>query len=364
MSVVGPGSCKLSEFTVLNPAATDLFNQPPAGLAYPRHGYVSFRVTGCTPGGQVTFTIDYPQVLPETAQWWSVGPTPDNRTSHWYQTPSTVTGSRITFSIVDGDTGDDDLGVNGTVRGFGMLSMPGGEFQDLWWAGDAENGWGISVIQHGDKLFANVFVYDAQGNPVWYVMPSGTWNGAGNEFTGALYLPTGSPFFAYDASRLNMGPSVGTMRLSFSDPNHAVFDYTINGVSGRKVLTRVPYAPQATSVGRAVGDLWWAGVSQNGWGLAILQKHTTLFALWFTYDENGKATWFVMPEVREVSRDTFNGKIFRPTGAAWLGVPYDAFRHRLVEVGSFGLQFGETGATFNYNVEGKTGSVSLTRVPF
>lgn len=360
----GSGSCSLGDFNIYNPAATDLFNQPPAALAYARHGYVEVRADGCTSGGDVTFSIEFPEMLPATAQWWTLGPTTGNPANHWYPIPSTVDGKRITFTITDGGFGDDNLMANGGIHSFGMLGVPGGDAQDLWWAGAIENGWGLSIVQHADKLFANAFVYDAQGNPVWYVMPGGTWNPTHTAFTGALYLPKGSPFYAYDANRFDIGASVGTMTLTFSDANSAVFDYSIAGVSGHKTLTRIPFGVHSPPTDRPMADLWWAGPSQNGWGLAILQQHATLFGLWFTYDANGKATWFVMPNVDFVARDFFRGSIYRPEGSAWLGVPYDASRHKTVPVGTFNLNFTDTGATFGYSIDQNAANTPLSRIPF
>jgi hypothetical protein len=55
------------------------------------------------------------------------------------------------------------------------IKAPANPWQDLWWSGSAENGWGVSIAQHGAKLFAAIYVYDAQGKPTWYVLPDGTW---------------------------------------------------------------------------------------------------------------------------------------------------------------------------------------------
>jgi hypothetical protein len=245
-----------------------------------------------------------------------------------------------------------------------MLVIPGGPAQDLWWSGPAENGWGMSIVQHRDVLFANIFVYDAQGNPTWYVMPSGSWDSTHKVYTGNLYLPKGAPFYAYDASKFDVGASVGTASLTFADPNSARFAYTIDGVSGAKNISRIPFGPHDIPSVNPVGDLWWAGPAQNGWGVALLQHDATLFALWFTYDANGRPTWFVMPNIQFVFRDNYGGSIYRPEGSAWLGVPYDVSRHRTVEVGRFSIQFQGEGATFGYSVDGKTGSIPITRIPF
>ena len=60
------------------------------------------------------------------------------------------------------------------------------DYSDMWWVGDAENGWGMSIQQHAEKPFVAVYVYDNTGKPTWYVLPSGTWNADFTVFTGAL----------------------------------------------------------------------------------------------------------------------------------------------------------------------------------
>jgi len=104
---------------------------PPPDMAYP-HGAIDFRVDNCGAGQAVTFNVDFPQDLPPTAQWWKYGPTMDNRTPHWYTIPSTVSGKRITFTINDGDIGDDDLMMNGSISDLGMVAIPNGV---TWFAG-------------------------------------------------------------------------------------------------------------------------------------------------------------------------------------------------------------------------------------
>src|SRR5690349_7300832 len=77
-------------------------------------------------------------------------------------------------------------------------------YQDMWWSGPGENGWGMSIVQHRDILFGVIYAYDDAGKPTWYVLPGGTWNDAKTAFTGALYLPTGTPYGAYDATKFNV----------------------------------------------------------------------------------------------------------------------------------------------------------------
>jgi hypothetical protein len=50
---------------------------------------------------------------------------------------------------------------------------PGGpaNYQDLWWAGSQENGWGMSITQHGLDALRRASIYDAQGQPQVVVLP-------------------------------------------------------------------------------------------------------------------------------------------------------------------------------------------------
>jgi len=45
------------------------------------------------------------------------------------------------------------------------MKAPEAPWQDMWWGGAAENGWGVSVVQHRDLLFSVVYAYDAAGQP-------------------------------------------------------------------------------------------------------------------------------------------------------------------------------------------------------
>src|SRR6478609_11035409 len=67
---------------------------------------------------------------------------------------------------------------------------------DLWWNA-SENGWGIQFVQRGSTIFATMFVYDAAGNPTFYVatMDGSKANGV-LTFTGDLFATHGSWFGA------------------------------------------------------------------------------------------------------------------------------------------------------------------------
>jgi hypothetical protein len=246
------------------------------------------------------------------------------------------------------------------------INAPDAPWQDMWWGGIGENGWGVSIVQHRDMLFTVVYAYDAAGRPTWYVMPGGSWSADGTRFSGDLYSPRGAPFTAYDPSKFVVGESVGRASLSFVGGNAAELSYTIGEAKGSKALTRQNVGTvelPALTVDR--GDMWWGGASQNGWGVAMLQQYRTLFAVWFTYDAAGLPTWMVMPAGFWVDPSTYEGRVYRATGSPWLGRAYDAAAFRTTDVGFFQMKFAADGtASFGYTVDGRSGAMALSRQPF
>ncbi len=235
--------------------------------------------------------------------------------------------------------------------------------QDRWWAGPPGNGWGLSLVQHRDTLFGALYIYDASGKPTWLVMPGGAWDATNRIYTGSLYTPSGAPFFAYDAARVVVGNAKGSMTLTLQDNDHAVLDYTIDGTSGRKLITREIFASGgATSPDHS--DLWWGGVGQSGWGITIVQQGSTLFPIWYTYDASGAAAWYVMPDGAWTASDTYEGHVYRTTGSPWIGHDYDPTKLQVFAAGTFRIRFNGDAATFDYTVDGHTGTMPLVREAF
>jgi len=259
------------------------------------------------------------------------------------------------------------LGAATHGRGMFKATVAGGTpgYQDLWWAGTQENGWGMSIAQHGSTLFSAMFVYDDQGKPIWVVMPGGSWNAAGNAYSGALYIPSSAPFSSYDTNRFVVGASVGNATLTFDGTTRATLAYTINGVSGTKSIQRQLFGPADATPVAGFGDLWWGGTSQNGWGVAINQQYRTLFAVWYTYDANGRTVWYVIPGGSWTAANVYTGTAYRTNGSAWLGRPYDAAALHVQPVGSVTFTFTDANnAVMTYDVDGVTGSKPIVRQPF
>ena len=248
------------------------------------------------------------------------------------------------------------------LAGIGSARAQPLNYQDLWWAGAQENGWGLSISQQGSAVFTVLYIYDQAGRPQWVVMPQARWNTSYTSISGDLYIPTGSPYTSYDPARFVAGSPVGSATIDFASTNNAMLRYTINGASGTKAIQR-----QVFGDGAAIGnytDIWWGGAAQNGWGVSMTQHGGTLVAVWYTYDAQGRTSWFVMPGASMANPAAVTGALYRTTGSAWVGATYDPGRFVPTAVGSLTFSFTDSGATMRYVVDGAQGSVDLARVTF
>jgi hypothetical protein len=245
------------------------------------------------------------------------------------------------------------------------MALPSNALQDMWWSGAAENGWGMSIIERpSGVLFSVIYAYDSAGLPTWYVMPGGTWNAQRTSIAGPVYSPRGSPYSAYDATKFVPGAPAGNVTLGFIDLNNATLDYAIAGVSGQKAITRQAFGSVDVAPWPSFGDMYWGGPSQDGWGISVMQQYRQLFSVWYTYDANGAPTWYVMPQGSWSDAETCVGHIYRTTGSPWLGRAYDPAKLDVVDAGGFQLRFTPEGATFDYAIDGKGGTMALVRQPF
>jgi hypothetical protein len=260
-------------------------------------------------------------------------------------------------------------------------------YQGLWWKSPAgsESGWGVNITHQGSILFATWFTYAADGSGMWLVMPSlagvaeyddsGYGYGpmlTGFRYSGDLYRTTGPAWdsASFDATRVHAEP-VGTATFRFGNANNGTFEYTLNGVSQSKSITRQQFSTMPTcELGGTPGaepnfqDLWWrspAG-SESGWGLNVAHQGEIVFATWFTYGANGNGVWYVLPAGAKTGTRTYSGELYRTTGPAFDASPWNGSRVDVKPVGSASLAFADAeNGTFTYTVEGRTFSKAITR---
>jgi hypothetical protein len=267
------------------------------------------------------------------------------------------------------------VGVIAEARFFYTTTPPSSRptnYQDMWWGGPSQSGWGVSLVQHDKKIFGVVFAYDENGAPTWHVLPQTFFAlGYGRILTSPTYQPHGTPYYAYDASRLVVGPYSPIAEIAFIGGKEARLFMSFSHFGGdvnqgkpglplvRQEFTLDPAIPL-----RGVGDMWWGGPSQNGWGIAIHEQPGALFSVWLTYGDDGRPTWFVMPGGTWTGANEYSGQIYRTHASAWLQTPYDVSKLQVIPVGTYRLRFDNGAATFDYTVDGRSGSLALVRQPF
>jgi len=291
------------------------------------------------------------------------------------------------FSFGSGFQGTDllanDLYV--TVYYAGPPTAIPANYQGLWWAAPAgsESGWGINFAHQGDTIFASWFTYDATGKGLWLVMTAlKTANGV---YSGTFYRLSGPPFNSTPFPPLGspggaMATAIGSGTLTFSDANNGSFAYTVNGISQAKSITRQIFGAVPACIYGAqpdfapvhnYQDLWWAAPagSEAGWGINLTHQGDTIFAAWFTYDQDRTPMWLVVT-ASNTAPGTYSGsKVFRLTGPPFSAVPFPPQGTpggaTGISVGSAKFTFsdGNTG-TFTYTVNGITQTKNITRELF
>jgi cytochrome c553 len=116
---------------------------------------------------------------------------------------------------------------------------PDRDYTDLWYGGESESGWGFNIIQHStNNIFGVMYTYDANGHPIWFVLPGGHWT-SNTTFSGAWYRVTGT---SYDKPWVgNDVRQVGTATISFSDASHGTLTFIVNGAVVSKSIQRQPF---------------------------------------------------------------------------------------------------------------------------
>ena len=246
--------------------------------------------------------------------------------------------------------------------------------QGLWWRAPAgsESGWGLNLTQQGDVLFATWFTYDADGQPMWLVMPRLERAGPDSYF-GSVYRTQGPAFNAmpFDAAKV-AATAVGTASFSFTDPDNGVFLHTVEGATGTHPITRQVYAypvPKCAQGGTGGAqpnyqDLWWSDPagSESGWGLNVTHQGDILFVTWFTYGPAGRGMWLVGSRIAKTGNATFAGSLYRTSGPPFDASPWNPARVGVAEAGRMTLAFDDdTHGTFSYTLDGVTQTKRITR---
>ena len=248
----------------------------------------------------------------------------------------------------------------------------------LWW-NPAESGWGLNTTHQGNTIFATLFTYAADGQPLWLVAPNLVGMGLGYgeygmeddySYSGPLYRTNGPAFNAVPWVPIGFA-QVGTMTIMWTSEVTALLTYSMNGITVMKGIRRQEFGvpvPECVAVSGArtaetnYQDLWW-NPNESGWGINLVQQGSTMFATLFTYSETGRDKWFVAPALARQADGAFTGSLYSTNGPMFNASPWVPIG--FAEVGAMTLRFGDgENGTLAYNVGAAAVSKSIRRQVF
>jgi len=127
---------------------------------------------------------------------------------------------------------------------------------DVWWP-DAEPGWGIQLIQNADLIFATMFIYDIDNQPMFVVAVlekqpgADVWSGGVFGSEGTSYDLPWDPADRFEAQ-------VGTMSFTLANAASGTLVYTIGTFSTAKPISRQALKPENNTGSYRITHTWTA----------------------------------------------------------------------------------------------------------
>ena len=263
-------------------------------------------------------------------------------------------------------------------------------YTSLWWAGDAESGWGVNVNHQGNVIFATMFNYENAGlgvqNPGMWLVATLRQVGNGQSYSGDLLRATGPAFNALPFTPLTAANAtrVGNMRFDFTGSNSGTLTYDVlgagtggNGNTIVKSITRQTFAALPScefagsdrSFATNLQDLWW-NPNESGWGINFTHQADIIFATLFTYEPGAgnfnKGMWLTATMPKQ-STGIYQGDLARVTGSAFNAVPFTPLNPAVnaSRAGNMRVQFTNgNAATLTYDVSGQQVTKTIERQVF
>jgi hypothetical protein len=236
--------------------------------------------------------------------------------------------------------------------------------QGAWWGGATENGWGLSLIMHGNTLVAGWYLYGNDGQPTWYIMPGCTWNASFTTCNGNVVEASGAWLGNYSAATLNQ-TTVGTVTFSFTGATAGTMNWTVGNVGGQKSISRLDFRTGEQPTATNYTDVWWGGAAQNGWGVGIVQEGAQMAGAWYTFNQSNSAVWYLFNGGSWTTPTTYTAPLYRSTGSPVIGAIYNPSVLSTINAGSVTFSFtGAASGTMTYTVDGVTQTKPIERLVF
>jgi len=122
-----------------------------------------------------------------------------------------------------------------------FAASPGIDFSDAWYD-LAQSGWGISVHQRpNSRMFVTLYIYTDSGEPMWLVSSEMRWSDPLTVSGDLLNArAAGFPVSGFDSRSVSLRP-VGKLSFRFSDRRSGVVEFTIDGRSYLRNITRLAF---------------------------------------------------------------------------------------------------------------------------
>jgi C-terminal processing protease CtpA/Prc len=230
------------------------------------------------------------------------------------------------------------------------------EITGLWWNAN-ESGWGVTLTQQYDIIFATLFTYNDDGSPTWYFASDCRVTVSG--CSGELFRATGGAEITAEwGDRTIDVEDVGFISFTFSSDGVGRMTFTINGEVGVKEITRQEWSTLTPDAPKTA--LWW-DENEPGWGVTLTQQTDIAFATVFSYDSNGEPTWHFASDCA-VSGDTCNGLLYYMTGGTPLTEIWSDSSLNLNEVGSIEFNFSDTdNGSIDFSIDTSSSSKQVGR---
>ncbi len=108
-------------------------------------------------------------------------------------------------------------------------------YQDLWWGGASESGWGINFTHQGTTIFGTLFNYDAAGRDAWLF--SSMARQADGSFNGLMYYANGPAYFTQPWTAIRT-TELGAMTFRPTSGDRGTLTYNIGTTQVVKSVLR------------------------------------------------------------------------------------------------------------------------------
>jgi cyclophilin family peptidyl-prolyl cis-trans isomerase len=230
----------------------------------------------------------------------------------------------------------------------------------LWWGGIDESGWGMSLTQQSDIMFATIFTYDDSGFPKWFVVSNCAVQADG--CSGEVFRITRGTSVLDEWQDLDTDDinAVGNVSINFLDNNQATMTLDIDGVSATRQIVRQEFS--TLSHGAAMTGLWYNAL-ESGWGVSLTRQSGIAFATMYTYDANGLPIWYVASNCT-VTSNGCTGELFEVTGGSPLTQDWKA-NVSVDSVGTLTFAFtDDDNGSIEIEINGTTSTKVITRQVF